>query len=31
MPKNLELVDEIDNLSCITDIKCEDLTGEKTP
>ena len=29
--KNLALVDEISNLSCITDIKVDDLTGEGNP
>ena len=34
MPRNLTnlaLIDEIDNMSCITDIKVEDLTGEGNP
>ena len=26
--RNLELADELENLSCITDMKIEDLTGE---
>jgi len=28
---NLTLIDEIENLACITDIKVEDLTGEANP
>ena len=28
---NLDLVEEIENLACISDIKIEDLTGEGNP
>ena len=29
--KNLQLIDELDSLSCITDMKVDDLTGEGNP